>query len=127
MKKIIIFSIAILSVLVVTAQGKFSGGDGSGYHSTEFNTGSPIFISVATTDAVKPVKVYPNPASNVVNFEVLHYPARLEVYNSQGQLVVSTDIVKPLHTMQVNTMETGLYFYTVTTNGKKAYGKLMVQ
>lgn len=127
MKKIIIFSIAILSVLVVTAQGKFSGGDGSGYNSVEFNTGEPLFISVATTKAIKPVKVYPNPASHVVNFEVLHYPARVEVYNSNGQLVVTNAITQHLHTMQVNTLQAGMYFYTVTANGKKTYGKLMVQ
>lgn len=127
MKKIFIFSLTILCVLAVAAQGKLSGGDGSGYTSAELNTGTPIRTSVNKVDAIKEVTVYPNPAVNDVTFSLQHYPAQLTVYNSTGQLVYEGNITEQNYKMTVSNLDKGLYFYMVASGDIKTAGKLMVQ
>jgi len=65
------------------------------------------------------VKVYPNPAKDVLNFQFTNISgaAHLSVYDITGREIQQSDVTVNNTTIQVNTggMSPGVYFYKVTT------------
>lgn len=74
------------------------------------------------------VKLYPNPAVNLVTIQSGQLLDKVEVYNSIGQLIY-TDAAIATHTYQLNTtdMDMGVYFVrTYTGNNTTKLNKLLV-
>lgn len=81
--------------------------------------------------------VYPNPASDNVTVELnLSETAdavSIQFTNALGQVVKSQSIGRVVAntsnktTIQVNDLASGVYFYTISADGKKTTGKLMVK
>lgn len=76
-------------------------------------------------------KVYPNPASTEVFFELKSAQAgsRLEVYNNIGRLVHTQHIDQASQTVRITTENwaTGLYSYSLITPSEVQYGKLIIK
>jgi hypothetical protein len=76
-------------------------------------------------------KVYPNPASTEVFFELKSAQAgsRLEVFDNIGRLVHSQDIDQASQTVRIATdnWATGLYSYSLTTSNEIQHGKLIIK
>lgn len=87
-------------------------------------TSSP---SLQTSDQLK---VFPNPASDVVTFQLSH-DARtheLRIYNQIGQLLKTECFEGPSFKLHLKGIKSGVYFYKVTTSGEMIYsGKLVVE
>lgn len=68
-------------------------------------------LSVATNNSVD-FKVFPNPASDVVNIETTGSISKVEIYNSLGQLVLSS--VGNKTQIDVSGLNTGFYIMKIT-------------
>ena len=63
------------------------------------------------------VKMYPNPATNVLNIEALATIEKVAVYNILGQQVISETPNKELVTLDVSTLQIGVYVVKTTVDG----------
>ena len=70
--------------------------------------------------------VYPNPASNTLNFSEIDFKAQVQLFNTQGQLVLNTTQTQNI---DVSQLPSGLYFYKITNtqNQAVAQGKIVKQ
>jgi len=66
---------------------------------------------------VSKVKMYPNPATNVLNIEALASIEKVAVYNLLGQQVISETPNKELVTLDVSTLQMGVYVVKTTVDG----------
>ena len=99
---------------------------------------NPEFVSVPENhDAINPMtttRVYPNPATDVLNIEVNASQAsdmNISVYNIMGQKVMNqnVNITTGLNTRSINTsdLNSGIYFVTVKANGFENTMKFIVK
>lgn len=92
------------------------------------------FVVVKTKQIFLPsadLKVYPNPARDVVNFELSGVDARhysLQVYDIQGRLLVNQTFNQPTFRLLRPQLPAGTLFYWLAADGKPvASGKLLVR
>ena len=69
------------------------------------------------------VKVYPNPASDVIHFKLGNFNAQLSVFNILGELVDFQTIQKSDFQLDLGNYSRGLYFYSVLIDGKMVQGE----
>jgi hypothetical protein len=76
------------------------------------------------------VLVYPNPALNEINFEVLYgtFTSTLQINDAMGQSMKAINFSQQnTEAVNVSQWSSGIYFYYVTEeNGYKASGRFMV-
>jgi len=97
----------------------------------------PESLGINEQEAINPVnstRLYPNPATDVLNIEVSASQASemsINVYNIMGQMVMSqnTNISTGMNTRSINTSElsSGIYFMTVKANGFENTMKFIVR
>lgn len=89
-------------------------------------------IGKVQVEKENPVKVFPNPAKNMLNIqfeETISTDARIQIYNNMGSLVLCAEINKgnAAKTIDVSQLRSGLYFYSITLSGEKiSSGKLTI-
>lgn len=98
---------------------------------------NPEMVSVPETEAINPMtstRVYPNPATDVLNIEVNASQASemsISVYNIMGQQVMNTsvNISTGINRPSINTsdLNSGIYFVTVKANGFENTMKFIVK
>lgn len=60
------------------------------------------------------INVFPNPANNVLNFDMNGVDARsIQIYDMTGKLVNTIDVRNSLETVNVNNLSEGLYIYKI--------------
>ncbi|MFZ1635464.1 MAG: T9SS type A sorting domain-containing protein, partial [Chitinophagales bacterium] len=64
--------------------------------------------------------VFPNPTSGQISIRYSgnHFPALLEIYNTIGQKVYSTEIASMLTELNTSNFKSGPYFFTFILNGE---------
>jgi len=78
------------------------------------------------------VEVFPNPASERINFTYLlpagNTSGKLSIFNSSGKLIRIFNLMAMQGQVVYNTstLPNGVYFYTVMSEGKKETGKFVV-
>lgn len=63
------------------------------------------------------VKMYPNPATNVLNIESLSNIEKVAIYNVLGQKVISETPNKELISLDVSSLQVGVYIIKTTVDG----------
>jgi len=103
-------------------------------------TGSSTKTANRTTDVADELEaasergivssVYPNPASNVLNFNVaFEGTGELNLFDLNGR-VVATQMVQGqtgVITLDISNVHAGVYFYQLRTNNSAATGKIIVE
>lgn len=94
--------------------------EGQNGASDVFNNSNNITLTSQTTGLISETKkemlVYPNPAVNVVNFNVPNVEGTISINTITGQEVVSRTIGNDVETVNVNNLNNGVYIYTVRDN-----------
>jgi hypothetical protein len=92
------------------------------------------FVIVKSKEVFLPsadLRVYPNPAKDVVNFELSGVDAQrysLQVYDIQGRLLVNQTFNQPTFRLLRPQLPAGTLFYWLAADGKPvASGKLLVR
>jgi hypothetical protein len=76
------------------------------------------------------IKVFPNPASHSITFETndrLGQSKTIEIFDLQGRLVDSKIFTSPEITIDLSPLSSGLYFYSLLSNGQRQRGKIVKQ
>ena len=76
------------------------------------------------------VRVYPNPAKDVLNIELVDFnnePYTIEISNELGQVVLSQTVSHNLSTFNVQHLLNGMYFLTLKMKDKTLSKKLIIQ
>lgn len=75
------------------------------------------------------LKVFPNPATSVVNIDILNTNTRIEgnimVYNASGALLTTKQINTSHIELDVSTYSKGNYFAVININGEKTHWKII--
>jgi beta-glucanase (GH16 family) len=71
------------------------------------------------------LKIYPNPATDVVNLETSQAIDRVDVFALSGQLLVSE--TEETNSLDISTVKTGIYILKVYSSGIIINRKLVVQ
>ncbi|WP_298121812.1 S8 family serine peptidase [Flavobacterium sp.] len=71
--------------------------------------------------------VYPNPTENLITFTFsnLINGAKIQIYNALGQSVLEKDDMNSIATISLEQLNSGVYFYKVTTSNKEFTGKII--
>jgi len=72
------------------------------------------------------LRVFPNPATTVLNIEYSEAPYKVSVYNSIGVLVHSLESSEPLVNINVNSYTKGLYLVRVTDTGNNVITRKVI-
>ena len=74
------------------------------------------------------VKVYPNPATDHINFALtgIQGTVLIELFDMQGRLIISKEASGNMY-LPVATLTNGLYLYRISYNGKIQQGKIIVK
>ena len=71
--------------------------------------------------------VYPNPANDVVKFELSQGAEEIVIYDVNGKAVKTVNVENAIETVSVSDLESGIYVYTVKfENGELKQEKLVV-
>ena len=77
------------------------------------------------------LKVFPVPASDVVNFEAQGSITGIRLYDVTGKLVLEETYglgnASNSRTVSLETIDQGVFIYTLLTNGSRIPGKLLIQ
>lgn len=97
-------------------------------------TGLPVGINEVVNDEIESIKVYPNPATSQVSFnlELKNATSKISVMlvSATGQVVKNVEVPATIGTnlVKMNTegLSNGLYQYVVLVNGAKTFGKVSI-
>jgi hypothetical protein len=80
---------------------------------------------------IQPLKVFPNPATEQISFEVLSdelVNSQFEIVNIKGEIFYSSIIDSPSFSVSINNLSPGVYFYDITHSSERVYrGKFVKQ
>lgn len=88
--------------------------------SMNFTAGSTAGIDGLSLEGNASVKAYPNPATDVVTFEITgtNDARNVTITNLAGQVVVNQEIITGTATVDVSSLKSGMYIYTVYGENK---------
>lgn len=111
--------------MVIQSSDKYSAPDNNyGYGIPNFSTALAVDSSIN-----KDFAVYPNPAKSTITFEFSDQinDASVIVYSVLGQKVIDQKITGQNPNLSVESLKSGLYFYTFDANGLHKTGKILKQ
>jgi endoglucanase len=81
-------------------------------------------LGKSTFDAVN-VRMYPNPANNVLNFDAKSNIENVSIYNLLGQEVIFETINKQSTSVNISNLQSGVYVVKTSIDGKIASSRLI--
>lgn len=84
-------------------------------------------ISVKYIDLINNLKVYPNPATDVINIKADQTLTRYELMNPAGQVVISSDINSNTISFKTYGISEGLYILKVFADDKTSMRKILIK
>jgi hypothetical protein len=95
------------------------------------NETSEILYYGLEENQILPLKVFPNPATEQISFEVLSdelVNSQFEIVNIKGEIFYSSIIDYPSFSVSINNLSPGVYFYDITHSSERVYrGKFVKQ
>jgi hypothetical protein len=80
---------------------------------------------------IQPLKVFPNPATEQISFEVLSdelVNSQFEIVDIKGEIFHNSIIDSPSFSVSINNLSPGVYFYDITHSSERVYrGKFVKQ
>lgn len=127
------FAFRIVSIFNPAGGTVYEQVQGGGYNG---NNGKWYFDNIAVKystlgrskfDSIQGLKIYPNPAKNLLNINSDSYsPKTIVIYNILGDKVLETQVTTN-HAIAVDMLKSGVYMVKVIEEGKIAIRKLVVE
>lgn len=86
-----------------------------------------LITSISTSDAAKAVKMYPNPAQNVLRIKAASAIESIQIANVIGQTVKVLNPATAATSMNISELNEGIYFVTIQTATSKTVKKLTIK
>ena len=126
------FAFRIVSIFNPSGGTAYEQVQGGGYNGSNGKWYFDNVSTVATTLSVKNnkqnvgVKIYPNPAKNILNITSDSFEVKnVEIYNLLGKLVLFETVGN--QNLNISALNKGVYFVKVTQEGKTITRKLVVE
>lgn len=104
------------------ASSLFNGGYTAAYYA-----GSPVYV-VGTEEMTAPAfAIYPNPAADFLQITTDGNAASLNIFNTQGQLVISIENPQSTEQIDITGLTAGVYLVQVNMNGILSEQKLVIE
>ena len=71
------------------------------------------------------IKMYPNPANDVVNFSANASIENISIYNTLGQIVASANPSNSFYSFNTSDLQSGMYVVKIQSNGLTSTSKLL--
>ncbi|WP_309641372.1 M14 family zinc carboxypeptidase [Flavobacterium sp.] len=95
-----------------------TGGNFDGFYFDDFKVNLLQNSVLATTNnVVSPFRIYPNPTSSVLNINTSRNNYSIKIFNVVGQLVFSRENNDGFQNLDVKSLNTGLYFIELKSEG----------
>ena len=102
---------------MITFYAAINAANGNGANSGDQINLSSFSVSpavgISENNSLESMRVYPNPASDVVNIQSMNTSGKIEVINIHGQLVYSTESIDQLTRIDVSGFQKGIYFIRI--------------
>ncbi len=85
-----------------------------------------LFVGVNNYNKNK-LKVYPNPATDVVNVKSDEWINSVKVYNYAGQVIVNEEVNNMMYQLNTSQYQSGIYFFRIETDEGIISKKIIVQ
>lgn len=108
----------------------FTSGGGNNIFIDDINLQGDIVGIEENKQTERKIKLYPNPAENVVNILIessLANNATLEVTNVLGNIILKQNIKSGLSPVDLNNFANGIYFVTVKEDNKIIYSTKLIK
>ncbi len=94
-------------------------GDGSAGETEDYDVNIINITGVSEINSSSDIKFYPNPVSDVANFElpktILAEEAEITIYNLTGQKISSyKNLINQNQQIDISKLESGIYFFNIT-------------
>lgn len=73
----------------------------------------PLFYTNVANNPDVTFRMYPNPAQSVLNLEKLDGASKVEIFNVVGKLVQTVEVYENQTTLEINELNSGIYFVNV--------------
>ncbi len=104
-------------VRLYISAGGYAGDQSHTNHSINSIQVSTPILSTDSFKLNSNLNVYPNPASNHVNIELLSNEiATLEVYDVSGKLILTQTLTDKINTITIEKLTSGIYFFKVNSS-----------
>lgn len=98
-----------------------------GYGIPDFQLALQNALLSTNENNLEQFKVFPNPTSSIIT--VISPDSSIgnsiQLYNNLGQLVVSKTIDNPVQNVSLEALNSGIYYYTISTSDKTYQGKII--
>mgnify|MGYP006288379451 FL=1 len=79
---------------------------------------SPITTSISENEKSENINIYPNPASNIINFRG-NYEGKIIIYNSVGDVVKIMNLNSGDNIINVSALDKGIYYLKIRGEVRK--------
>ncbi len=86
-----------------------------------------VISSLNKIESLERVSIFPNPAKEMISIEQLKDKATVNIYNAIGQLVKKVAVDTSNHKINVNSLQSGMYFLEVRTAKSTQTIRLAIQ
>lgn len=108
-----------ISLTILTNQDSVSNTILTNYALRAMHRATILYTDVNTTIvANNAVKIYPNPATNVLHINNLEKSGTVDIYSMTGQKVLQQPLQPNNNTLQLSGISTGSYLLQISTDGK---------
>jgi hypothetical protein len=95
-----------------------------------YNKHASVFIKLKEiSDFIDDINIYPNPASNKVNIRFYSLPekgAKILLFNITGKKILTLDVQSNIETINIETLQAGIYFIETNIGNKSSKHKLII-
>lgn len=101
--------------------------DQFGYGIPDFQSALQSALLSVDEVEIENYQVFPNPTTSTITMvsPATFVGNSIKMYNSLGQLVLTNSIENPVQTISLDGLNSGVYFYTISTSDKVYQGKII--
>lgn len=116
----------IVALVKASADRNLSPDNNYGYGIPDFQLALNNVLANENFE-VNSVKIFPNPTTDVLNIELADFnsDSNILIHNQLGQKIIFDKINSAEYQISLESLTSGIYFYTIRSSGKKYQGKII--
>jgi glucuronoarabinoxylan endo-1,4-beta-xylanase len=119
-----------LDKLLIVNTGNIPDGEGGEGLTCTIEPPEPEPEALSAQSALPGIRIFPNPADDQLNLQISYIPQagiRIVLYNLQGQTIISDRIRTERHTLDISSLEEGVYLISLRMEEAVVVRKILVR
>jgi len=88
--------------------------------------GIDCFLGTEEVETALDYSVYPNPANDVLNISIYENNTSITLFDIVGKTVAEMELIKGTNTLNIESLNAGVYFYSIKRNGNSIETKKLI-